>query len=149
MVALQNLLNSRPAIFRRQGAIVATWRTVVSQRTGETRKLGPYYCLRYREGGRQQSFYLGRSGAFADAAKKVLAMLQAPRRQALKIARLRKTIKASLKRHQAEFDRHLREQFGARLKGWEIRGWTKSGVPRLWQYQALAAQGRLTATRFY
>ena len=49
-------------------------------------------------------------------------MLQAPRRQALKIARLRKTIKESLKRHKAEFDRHLREQFGARLKGWEIRG---------------------------
>ena len=40
LVALQTLLNSAPAIFRRQGAVVATWRTVVSQRTGETRRVG-------------------------------------------------------------------------------------------------------------
>ncbi|MEM9660502.1 MAG: hypothetical protein AAF961_19225, partial [Planctomycetota bacterium] len=43
----------------------------------------------------------------------------------------------SLKRSKAELDRQLREQFGARLKGWEIRGWTKSGEPRSWQLARL------------
>ncbi|MEM9659553.1 MAG: hypothetical protein AAF961_14430, partial [Planctomycetota bacterium] len=145
LIALQNLLNSAPAIFRRQGAVVATWRTVVSRRTGEARKLGPYYSLRYRDGGRQQAFYLGRSSAFADAAKKVLAMLQAPRRQSLKIARLRRAIKESLRRSKAELDRQLREQFGARLKGWEIRGWTKSGMPRMAWLLAMQATGSSAA----
>ncbi|MEM9657726.1 MAG: hypothetical protein AAF961_05125, partial [Planctomycetota bacterium] len=103
---------------------------------------------RYREGGRQQAFYLGRSGAFADAAKKVLAMLQAPRRQALKIARLRQAVKESLKRSKAELDRQLREQFGARLKGWEIRGWTKSGLPRLSWQLAVGASSLATSDAY-
>ncbi len=40
-------------LFRRQGAIVTTWRF------RGPRKLGPYFRLAYRADGRQQSIYLG------------------------------------------------------------------------------------------
>src|SRR4030042_6599751 len=66
------LIASRPTLFARQGAVVATWR-----RYGG-RRLGPYFRLAYREAGRQCSVYLGRAGRGVEAARGAWAELQRP-----------------------------------------------------------------------
>jgi len=49
------LIASQPALFQRQGSVVAGWRNY------RGRRLGPYHRLAYRHRGRQCSIYLGRS----------------------------------------------------------------------------------------
>ncbi|MHB1033729.1 MAG: hypothetical protein ACYC35_12830 [Pirellulales bacterium] len=68
---VRNHVLARRALFALQGTVVATWRT----RGG--RRAGPYYRLAYREAGRQQSIYLGRSARLADQVRVLLAELQA------------------------------------------------------------------------
>ncbi len=116
LVAVERLVASRPALFARQGAVVATWRTVAGQR------LGPYYALRYRDAGRQQSLYLGASPELAEKVARLLEHSQRPHRQRRTLERSRAAVKASLRRHKEIWRREL-QHFGLTLKGFEIRGW--------------------------
>ncbi|NLS92267.1 MAG: hypothetical protein GXX96_08820 [Planctomycetaceae bacterium] len=68
------LLTDHPDRFARQGAVVAAWRT-----SGE-RRLGPYYRLAWRDGGRQRSIYLGRQGPVVRQVRILLHQAHAARR---------------------------------------------------------------------
>lgn len=115
-VAVERLIASRPALFARQGVVIGTWRRVGSQR------LGPYYALRYRDGGRQQSLYLGASPDLAEKVARLLEHAQQPHRQQRALERSRAAVKASLQRHKGIWRGQLARS-GLTLKGFEIRGW--------------------------
>ena len=109
------LIASRPELFVRQGAVVATWRWC------KGRRLGPYWRLAYREAGRQCSVYLGRMGEGVQRVRQALARRQGFRRWRRTYRRLRRQVKASLRAHLAEFDRQL-HALGLWRKGLEVRG---------------------------
>lgn len=114
LAAARQLLAARPELFARQGAVIAAWRT----RAG--RRVGPYYALRYRDAGRQQSLYLGASPELADRVRRLLDEAQQPRRERLSLRRARAAVRASLRRHKHKWRRDL-ERLGLTLKGFEIR----------------------------
>ena len=108
-------LAAQPAVFAAQGAVVATWREY------RGRRLGPYFQVAYRRGGRQRSIYLGRCEELARRVRELLARLQRPRRQRRTFARLKAQVRSSLRRWKV----HLKKQlaaWGIRLKGFEFRG---------------------------
>lgn len=116
---VERLVGADPATFRRQGAVVATYR-----QRGE-RTLGPYFSVRYRLAGRQRSFYLGRCDALAAAVRRVLAALQRRRRESLSFARIRAAVDAAVRHEKRRLGRLL-HAVGLQLKGNEIRGWRTS-----------------------
>ena len=118
LAAVEQLVASRPDTFARQGVVVATWRRVGQQR------LGPYYSLRFRDGRRQQSLYLGSSRELAEQVRRLLAQLQRPHRERRGLERSRAAVKASLHSHKESWRREL-ETVGLTLKGFEIRGWKR------------------------
>ncbi len=114
------MIASRPALFARQGVVVATWRWY------RGRRLGPYWRLAYREAGRQCSVYLGRMGEGVRRVRGVLARLQRGLRSRRAVRRLTRRVRASLRAHLAEFDRRLAE-LGLWRKGFEVRGgWSRA-----------------------
>jgi hypothetical protein len=137
------LLTVRPELFARQGAVVATWGRrrpqgdspifadtktgTVSQGRCVSRSLryGPYYCLSYRDGGRQRSVYLGREGELVETVRWRLAGLQGPRRQRQTLERFRRQTITAMRAEKRRLDVQLRG-FGLRLKGFEVRGWRAS-----------------------
>ena len=66
------LIEQQPELFAKQGSVVETWRAY------HGRKLGPYYRLAYRDGGRQRSIYLGASKERARRVQAALSALQHP-----------------------------------------------------------------------
>ncbi len=98
--------------FRRQGSVVAGWRTY------RGRRLGPFFTLRYRKGGRQAALYLGRSGSLAAQVRELLAEVQRPRllRRCIQQAR------AEVRRCKRAWQEDL-AAVGLSLKGCEVRGW--------------------------
>ena len=68
------LIAARPGVFARQGAVVATWRPY------RGRRLGPYWRLAYRDGGRQRSVHLGRNGPGVERVRQAFARVQRPLR---------------------------------------------------------------------
>jgi hypothetical protein len=114
LTAIRNL----KSVLARQGAIVATYRTY------NGRKLGPYYRLAYRLGGRQRSLYLGKSKKILRQARRLLEKIQ----NSLKIHRALchaiKTAQADLKRHMAQFRIDLL-RVGLQLRGYSARGWRR------------------------
>jgi hypothetical protein len=108
------LIDARPDLFARQGAVVATW-----QREGTP---GPYYRLVYREAGRQRAVYLGRDGVGVDQVRRALAALREPRRRQRALRRMRRQVAAALRIHRAALQARLRP-LGLRLHGAGIRGW--------------------------
>jgi hypothetical protein len=110
------LIAAEPGRFRRQGVVVAGWRTY------RGRKLGPYYRLAFRRDARQCSVYLGRCRELADRVRAALKRLREPLRRARQIARMRAAVKASLRREKLRLEGQLRK-FGLYLKGFETRGW--------------------------
>ena len=104
----------RGALFRRQGAVVATWR----KRDGRT--LGPYYRLMYRQRGRRHSIYLGRSAALAREVRTLLDSLQRTAREDREWERLRRAVKEALRARKAEWGQELAKH-GFWLKGYEVR----------------------------
>ncbi len=82
--------------FALQGSVVAAWRLYAG------RRLGPYFRLAYRDGGRQRSIYLGRCVELARRVRELLAGLQRPRRERLLFARLKAQVRASLRSAKAE-----------------------------------------------
>ena len=119
--------------FRRQGAVIASWRTY------RGRKLGPYYRLAYRCDGRQCSVYLGRCRKLAERVRAAIEKLREPLHRARQIARMRAAVKASLRREKTRLDLQLRK-LGLYLKGFETRGW-RTALP------AMADVGRLLPSR--
>lgn len=119
---VQSYLVARPALFAAQGTVVATWRTY------RGRRLGPYFQLAWREGGRQRWLYLGRSEELADRVRDLLDRLQRPCRQRRLFARLKRQARSALRRWKAQLDRLL-ARWGIELKGFEFRG-TRRALPR-------------------
>jgi len=100
---------ARPALFAQQGTIVATWR-----KHGNFR-LGPYFRLKYYDGGVQRSIYLGRSQELAQEVRRLLADLQFHRTS----RRLHWQIRASLRLQKTRLQNHLHAH-GYHLKGYKI-----------------------------
>jgi hypothetical protein len=115
---ITQLLAERPDLFARQASVVSTWRTV------SDRPLGPYYSLRYRDGRRQRSVYLGTSNDFAEEVRGLIATAKRARREQLALRRMRSAVKASLRDHMRDVRCQL-EQLGLTLKGFEVRGWRR------------------------
>ncbi len=115
LAAVKGLLAAQPELFRRQGVVVGTWRTV------EDRQLGPYYALRYRAGLRQRAVYLGKSEQLAANVQQLLNQLQKSVRQQRRVGQLRQTVRKSLRHHKVEWGKHLESELGLMLKGYEVR----------------------------
>lgn len=109
---VRSLIDSRPELFRRQGAVVATFRNY----RGTT--LGPYFKLNYREHGRQRSIYLGRAQRLADAVRALLDERQSPEILRRQLRRLRRSGRARLRAHCRVWNRELQQ-------GLEVRGWRR------------------------
>ena len=101
--------------FAAQGSVVAGWRVYGG------RRLGPYFRLAYREGGRQRSVYLGRCMELARRVRELLEGLKRPRRDRLLFARLIAQVRASLRCLKIERKQRL-AALGIQLKGLEFRG---------------------------
>jgi hypothetical protein len=121
--ALQRIA-ARPDLFSRQGYVAPTYRC----REGKT--FGPYYCLTYREDGRQRSIYLGRPGTLVEAVRQALDACQQSRAQRRLLTRIERQVRASLRLQKFRLGALLRP-FGLRLKGYEVRGWRISPLRRL------------------
>jgi hypothetical protein len=103
-----------------QGTVVEAYRTYRS------RKLGPYYRLAYRDrNGRQCSIYLGASVELAEQVQRLLEEYQAGLREQRERCRVRKILRAELKKAKALWADEL-AKCGLRLQGYEIRGWRGS-----------------------
>jgi hypothetical protein len=111
---VEALLAAHPTLFARQGAVVASWRIAGGARRG------PYYSLRYRQDGRQQSLYLGASAARAAAVRQWLTETRRPRRESLDYARQRAAVRRALRAHLPAWRRDLASA-GLAWKGSEIR----------------------------
>ena len=81
------LLAARPELFAQQGSISTSWR----RRGAKT--YGPYYRLRYRDGSRSCSLYLGRGGPVVDRVRHALHALQSPLRRRRAFAQLRRQVR--------------------------------------------------------
>jgi hypothetical protein len=84
------ILAHRDALVR-QGAVVASYRVYRGHR------LGPFFSLRYREGGQQRSRYLGRSVALADQVRNLLEGLRKEIKEWRKLARLTRQARAHVR----------------------------------------------------
>lgn len=115
------LIDQRPRLFAQQGAVVATWRKY------KDRRLGPYWRLVYREGGRQRTVYLGRFGPLVRQVRARLRNLQAYRDMRRAIDRSIRAAKAALRDARRDLARHLR-RWGLHLAGYEVRGWRSSAI---------------------
>jgi hypothetical protein len=100
---------ARSTLFARQGTVVATWRRYCNSRSG------PYFRLKYYEGGVQRSIYLGRSEELAQEVRRLLAGLQFRRI----CRRLRTRLRSSLRLEKTRLQENLHAQ-GYRMKGFEI-----------------------------
>jgi len=115
---LARFLARHAEALRRGGSIVQSWRT----RGG--RRFGPYQRLTCRDAdGRQRSVYLATEELVARA-RAVLAALQAPRRQARQLAHVRQLLRRGHRAARSGLAQQLRP-FGLRLKGNEVRGWSR------------------------
>jgi hypothetical protein len=108
------LLAAHRHLFAHQGVVVASYRS------RGARRLGPYYFLRYRLHGRQQAHYLGTSPAAAARVRQLLDRLQAVRREARSMQRIRRAVVASWRAHKQQLHREL-ICIGRTLKGNELR----------------------------
>jgi hypothetical protein len=114
--AVRRLLAELASTLRRQGSVQQSWRTY------RGRRLGPFYRLAYREGGRQCSVYLGSDEELVNEVRQTLQVLQSPLRHDRQLERQLTLVKAALKDQKQALDGELRQQ-GLYRKGAEIRGW--------------------------
>ena len=113
---IRKRLKSRPDIFTRQGAVVESWRAY------DGRKLGPYFRLSYRDGGRQYCIYLGRSRQLANRIRKLLQEIQRPVKQQRKLDQICALARAALRKQKERWSEDL-DQAALHAKGYEVRGW--------------------------
>jgi hypothetical protein len=117
--AVWALMRARSDLFRCQGAVIRSWRSY------QGRKLGPYYRLAYREGGRQRTLYLGSSPELAGEVRQALHVLQVSQHRQRTGQRQWKTWRAALRRQKLQWDAELR-RLGLYLKGYEVRGYRRA-----------------------
>jgi hypothetical protein len=98
----------------RQGFLAAEFR-----RRGR-RRLGPYYKLRWRRGGRQRVRYVGQDPARAERLRAALDDLQRPARLARQLSRLMDEARRHLRRAKEALAPHLAGQ-GLRYHGFTAR----------------------------
>jgi len=115
------LLEAQPALFTKQGSVVETWRVYRGQ------KLGPYYRLAFRDGGRQSSIYLGTCKERANQIRAVLVSLQNSTILKNTVKRARAQVCSQLRQHKKDWEKLL-QKHGLHLQGFEVRGWTKADV---------------------
>jgi hypothetical protein len=115
-----------PDLFARQGHVDVRWRGAY----------GPYYLLRYRHQGREQSIYLGRDGPLVELVRALLERLQAPARRRRAQARSRRQIMAIVRASNTNLSLHL-AALGLRMNGLQTRGWRQ--LPGLLANDATAA----------
>jgi hypothetical protein len=113
--ALTQFLAEHTEALRQYGHVSATWRISRGQR------VGPYYRLRYCEGGKRHSLYLGQDAELVEAVRRRLAELQAPRRERLQWQAFLKRQTAQHRRLKAALNGEL-QRLGLSLKGVEVRG---------------------------
>lgn len=122
---VHRLLASHAVVLSRQGSVHQSWRYY------RGRRLGPFYRLIYRQGGRQWSVYLGRDEGLANEVRQALRKLQAPL-QHRALDRQLALVKAMQKKQKQALDAELHRR-GLYRKGNEIRGWRhltgKAGTP--------------------
>ena len=118
-----DFIRNNTNLFARVGSVVASYRT-----RGDTR-YGPYYRVAYRAAGRQCSIYLGRCKQLADDARALLSQLQQPRDYRRMCRRANRQRRATLRRVIREWQQAIRA-YGLDLRGCEIRGWRRLGIPR-------------------
>lgn len=110
------------ALFTARGSVVAGWRTY------RGRLHGPYYRVAFSDGTRQRSLYLGASPELAGQLRRLLDGLQGPLRQRRGFQRLKRQLRAALRRQKALLNDELNRK-GLYLKGFEFRGWSKIVIP--------------------
>jgi hypothetical protein len=115
------LIAAQPALFARQGAVVAMWQSY------RGRRLGPYYAFNYRRAGRLISIYLGVESPAIEQIRQSLDKLQRAWRERRQMQRLRRQALASLRMDRLSIGRQL-SPLGLHLQGWEFRGWRTSGL---------------------
>jgi len=94
---LRAYLLAHPQVFANQGTVVEEW-----CKRGD-RSFGPYFRLKFRITGRQNSIYLGRSPQLADQVRRLLIELQYARN----CRRMRKQLWAALRLEKARFQNVL------------------------------------------
>ena len=109
-------LRSRRDIFTRQGSVVESWREY------DGRRLGPYFRLSYRDGGKQHSIYLGLSKQFADRIRKLLEEIQSPVKKQRELNQISALARAALRKQKKRWNQDL-NQAALYAKGYEVRGW--------------------------
>ena len=134
-------INANAQTFARCGTVVASYRT------RGTKRYGPYYRVAYRIAGRQCSIYLGHCKQLADRARQLLAKLQHPRDQRRLLKRAKRAQRATFKRVIRDWQQMIRA-YGLDLRGCEIRGWRKLGIPRFDKTTPLNAAQKATAAIF-
>jgi hypothetical protein len=116
--AIRALVAARAELFARQGVVATTWRMHKGQR------LGPYFQLRYREGGRQRAVHLGADPHFACEVRTRLQALQAPRRQRRADDKERAQLYAIVRQQKRLLEAEL-HQVGLQMQGYEVRGFRR------------------------
>lgn len=123
---VHRLLASHAAVLSRQGSVHQSCRYY------RGRRLGPFYRLIYRQGGRQWSVYLGRDEGLANEVRQALRKMQAQLQRDRAMDRQLALVKATLKKQKQALDPELHRR-GLYRKGNEIRGWRhftgKAGTP--------------------
>lgn len=104
---------------RRQGAVVATYRSRDGLRSG------PYYKLTCRIDKRQVAVYLGAADDFVSEVRNRLAQLQEEKQLNTRIRKLRNALRHDARVARRALDAEL-EQYGLRRQGNEIRGWRRA-----------------------
>ncbi len=135
-----DLIAARPELFARQGSVCASWRRV------GPKTYGPYYCLRYRDGGVSRSLYLGRQTPLVECVRERLRTLQAPLLQRRVFDQLRGRIRQALRLDRCQVAAQL-VPLGLRLKGFEIRGWRTSPLTPLIRWRGIGSGHRPEAGR--
>ena len=129
--AIREFILANRNSFVRQGAVVETYRMYRGRRPG------PFFSLRYRDGGRQRSRYLGRSSALADRVRDLLQELRKEIEESRTLARLKRRARAHVRVCKNAWRQDV-AALGLHLKGSEVRGWT--GVRRANVSSATMAQ---------
>jgi hypothetical protein len=102
----------------RQGSIIRSYRL----RSG--RRLGPYFKMVCRRGGRQRSVYLGSDEDFMEEVRVQLEQLQAPGRRRRELEASCRALRAQARQVRQALSTELAKH-GLVTHGHEIRGWRK------------------------
>lgn len=107
---------------RAGGSVVSTWRTYQGQR------LGPYFRVAYRVGGRQKSVFIGCDAELAEKVRSYLHNLQRQRNESANLNRMRRAAAKQFAVSRKQFGEEL-AAVGLRLRGSQVIGW------RAWKRQ--------------